>query len=472
MAGENSLEGDWEIYVDFRLFLLDQKKGKYLVIEDAFTKENCFHREMLRSPGFDKLMALEEFTDDSNGYVVDDTCVFGAEVFVCKERTKGRRERLLRIHNATYKQVWKVNNFSKLNAPYYESEPFNAGNQKWKVMLYPKGNDSGVEFSLSIIGQKHANHITGRDKHCFSATSTSWGWPQLIRLSTFSEADKGFLMKNTCILEAEVTVHGIAKRNEEGMLIFGVLLSFNKGFACIYNQEPETSIQRVLRSYSGSPPSHYNLKVNSFSFMTENTVDGYETEEFEAGGHKWKLVIYPNGNKRKNVVGHISLYLEMAGENSLQGDWEIYVDFRLFYLIRKRASTWLLKMLSQGKIAFMGRCCAPQVWKVEKLFKVDAPFYESEPFNAGNQKWQIMLYPTGNLNGVGTHLSLYLVLSDLKPTPPVSKVFAEFSLRIVDQKHANHLSWTAKHWFRATAMSLGWPKFICLSTFSMVDKGF
>ncbi|KAK9934109.1 hypothetical protein M0R45_021265 [Rubus argutus] len=235
MAGENSLEGDWEIYVDFRLFLLDQKKGKYLVIEDAFTKENCFHREMLRSPGFDKLMALEEFTDDSNGYVVDDTCVFGAEVFVCKERTKDRRERLLRINNATYKQVWKVDNFSKLNAGNYESEPFNAGNQKWKMMLYPKGNDSGVgthlslylalsdlkptppvskifaEFSLRIIDQKHADHETWTSKYCFTTKCSSWGWPKFISLSTFSMAGKGFLMKDTCILEAEVTVRGIAK---------------------------------------------------------------------------------------------------------------------------------------------------------------------------------------------------------------------------------------------------------------------
>jgi hypothetical protein len=56
-----------------------------------------------------------------------------------------------------------------------------------------------------------------------------------------------------------------------------------------------------------------------------------------------------------------------------------------------------------------------------------------------------MLYPKGNLNGVGTHLSLYLALSDLKPTPPVSKIFAEFSLRIIGQKHANHITGKGKH---------------------------
>lgn len=45
-----------------------------------------------------------------------------------------------------------------------------------------------------------------------------------------------------------------------------------------------------------------------------------------------KLVIYPNGNKKKNVRGHMSIYLEMAGLDSLQTGWEVHVDFRLFLL--------------------------------------------------------------------------------------------------------------------------------------------
>ncbi|KAL6190769.1 hypothetical protein ACLB2K_037163 [Fragaria x ananassa] len=97
-------------------------------------------------------MPLEEFTNASNGYVVDGTCVFGAEVFVCKEKTKGKRERLLRIKNAVmYKQVWKVESFSKLKNPYYKSEPFTAGNQKWHIKFCPKGinHRMGTHFSQS-----------------------------------------------------------------------------------------------------------------------------------------------------------------------------------------------------------------------------------------------------------------------------------------------------------------------------------
>ena len=45
-----------------------------------------------------------------------------------------------------------------------------------------------------------------------------------------------------------------------------------------------------------------------------------------------ELVLYPDGNKKKNVKDHISLYLVMAGADSLQSGWEVYVDFRLFLL--------------------------------------------------------------------------------------------------------------------------------------------
>ncbi|XP_040374728.1 ubiquitin C-terminal hydrolase 12 [Rosa chinensis] len=96
IAGEDSLQTGWGVSVDFRLFLLDQNKGMYLVLEDAFTKQKCFHAGLLHV-GFDKLIRLEEFTDVSNGYLIDDKCVFGAEVFVCKERKTGQAECISRI---------------------------------------------------------------------------------------------------------------------------------------------------------------------------------------------------------------------------------------------------------------------------------------------------------------------------------------------------------------------------------------
>ncbi|KAL6190829.1 hypothetical protein ACLB2K_037227 [Fragaria x ananassa] len=201
---------------------------------DAFAKEFCFHRDMLRSPSFDKLMPLKEFTDATNGYLIGGTCVLGAEVFVCKERTKGIRECLSRINDLYIgKQVWKVEQFSKLTDEYCMSEPFDAGDQKWRIKLFPKGFGEGkgthlsiylafadwritppvtkiyTVFTLRIVDQKHGKHKTWTVEYCFTANSLSCGKPQFISLSNL-EAE-GFLKKNTCILEADVFVYGVSK---------------------------------------------------------------------------------------------------------------------------------------------------------------------------------------------------------------------------------------------------------------------
>lgn len=46
--------------------------------------------------------------------------------------------------------------------------------------------------------------------HCYTASRHSWGWKRFITLDNFRAADRGFLRKDTCIIEAEVTINGIA----------------------------------------------------------------------------------------------------------------------------------------------------------------------------------------------------------------------------------------------------------------------
>lgn len=67
---------------------------------------------------------------------MDDTCVFGAEVFVCRESNSVKGESLVMMKNvAAYKHVWGINNFSKLDSESYDSKPFNAGNYEWYKYL-------------------------------------------------------------------------------------------------------------------------------------------------------------------------------------------------------------------------------------------------------------------------------------------------------------------------------------------------
>ncbi|RXH71660.1 hypothetical protein DVH24_025161 [Malus domestica] len=90
----------------------------------------CFHAAMLDA-GFDRVIPLEAFTDPSNGYLIGDTCVFGAEVFVCKQRRRGKGECITLDACLMYKHPWRIEKFSKLKYERIESEPFTAGGKKW-----------------------------------------------------------------------------------------------------------------------------------------------------------------------------------------------------------------------------------------------------------------------------------------------------------------------------------------------------
>lgn len=82
--------------------------------------------------GFDKFIPLDAFKDAANGYLVDDTCVFGAEVYVCQETIAGKGECLSMIKDPiAYKHTWRVDLSSSSTEEYVESKPFVAGEHKW-----------------------------------------------------------------------------------------------------------------------------------------------------------------------------------------------------------------------------------------------------------------------------------------------------------------------------------------------------
>ncbi|KDO38594.1 hypothetical protein CISIN_1g047515mg, partial [Citrus sinensis] len=129
VADTSSLTFGWEVYAVFCLFLLYQNQDSYLVVQDAMGKERRFNGVKLEW-GFDQFIPLEAFNDASNGYLVDDTCVFGAEVFV-KERNiiKGECLSMANI-TSSCKFVWMGENFSKLDERRQESQVFSAGEHK------------------------------------------------------------------------------------------------------------------------------------------------------------------------------------------------------------------------------------------------------------------------------------------------------------------------------------------------------
>lgn len=48
----------------------------------------------------------------------------------------------------------------------------------------------------------------------------------------------------------------------------------------------------VLRTIRDAQPAHYLFKIESFSILSEEKIEKYESDDFEVGGYKWYLLFY------------------------------------------------------------------------------------------------------------------------------------------------------------------------------------
>lgn len=103
---------------------------------------------MKKEWGFAQLLPLETFKNSSNGYLVNDCCVFGAEVSVVNKTVyTGNWESLSMVKKPMNdKFTWNIDNFSKLENGFYLSEAFSVGGINW----YALSSHAIIFFSFSF----------------------------------------------------------------------------------------------------------------------------------------------------------------------------------------------------------------------------------------------------------------------------------------------------------------------------------
>ncbi|XP_059462009.1 uncharacterized protein LOC132191005 [Corylus avellana] len=286
-----------------------------------------------------------------------------------------------------------------------------------------------------------------------------------------------------------------------------------------HNDETE-----IVRSTRDLPPAHYIFRIKNFSLLLEMEDEKCDSGQFELGGYQWKLVLYPNGKKNSNGNGHISLYLGIASTDDLSLGWEVNVNIRFFVFDQVRdnylsvqdvngrvrrfhnlktewgfaqllshdtlndpsngylvddmcvfgVEVFVIKATCKGESLSMVN--EPQhdyfTWKIDKFTDMKDEEYYSEHFIVKGQRWKLNLYPKGSGTGLGTCLSLYLILDGSKSLPHNRKVYAKYKLRIRDQINSNHLENTAEYWFCGTNIGYGCTEFLTLGDLRDTSKGY
>ncbi|XVF16464.1 hypothetical protein REPUB_Repub10bG0033000 [Reevesia pubescens] len=259
-------------------------------------------------------------------------------------------------------------------------------------------------------------------------------------------------------------------------------------------------IKRVTRDL---PPAHYLFSIESFSLLVDTGVEKYESYAFEVGGHKWSLSLYPNGNKKSNGSGFISLYLKIEETEIFARTWEVNVNFRFFILDQIRdkyltieegdgAIRRFYQMKTERGIAqllsldyfndasngyLVDDCCTfgveifviKHTGKLERLSMINQPanntitfklenysksyseYYTSDVQTIGDSKWKLVVYPRGKGTRKNLSLSVFLELVEACQLPPKGKVFARYKLRVKDRYNSNNnMEFSFGNWFTAS----------------------
>ncbi|KAJ9552122.1 hypothetical protein OSB04_016167 [Centaurea solstitialis] len=269
-------------------------------------------------------------------------------------------------------------------------------------------------------------------------------------------------------------------------------------------------------------PSHYMLKIESFSLLSEATTTKIESDVFEASSHKWRLDLYPNGNREEKSGNHISLYLIICDTETLPKGWEVYVDVHFFIYdhirhdyatfqdimngnrrrFHEKKMKWgFHKLISLNSFkksengylendscvfgaevfavteyAQKDRCLSmikppsavnTHTWKIDNYSNVTETVLHSQVFKVG----KLLVYPEGDGIGVGERLSFYLGIHKAA-LPDGWRVYAKCKLRVKDQSDNNDKEKGLAHWFCDSVPSWGYTSFMLLSELNDPEKGY
>ncbi|KAI3706065.1 hypothetical protein L1987_76318 [Smallanthus sonchifolius] len=159
--------------------------------------------------------------------------------------------------------TWTIENFSRLTGKKLYSDVFVVGGYKWRVLIFPKGNNVDhlsmyldvadsttlpygwsryAQFSLAVVNQIHSKLTMRKDtQHQFNARESDWGFTSFMPLGDLYEPTRGYLLNDTCIVEADVAVRKVVDYwSHDSKKETGYVGLKNQGATCYMNSLLQT----------------------------------------------------------------------------------------------------------------------------------------------------------------------------------------------------------------------------------------
>ncbi|XP_076950062.1 ubiquitin C-terminal hydrolase 12-like [Bidens hawaiensis] len=159
--------------------------------------------------------------------------------------------------------TWTIEHFSRRNVKKLFSDVFAAGPYKWRVLVFPQGNNADylsmyldvadhatlppnwgrfAHFSLAVVNQMHSRFTVKKDaQHQFHQKESDWGFTSFMPLSELYDTSRGYLVNDTCVIEAEVAVRKLAEYwSYDSKKETGYVGLKNQGATCYMNSLLQT----------------------------------------------------------------------------------------------------------------------------------------------------------------------------------------------------------------------------------------
>ncbi|KAM7267708.1 hypothetical protein ACFE04_009874 [Oxalis oulophora] len=220
MDAEDHLPLSLDLFVKFQFLVFDQINDKYLVIQ-GINNDVCRFQRMKTEWGFARLLSLVDFKDSSNGYLLDDCCVFGVDVFVNENATCGDSFSVKPLKSGN-SYTFKINNFSTLSEGDVESEVFTIDGLQWKLKFYPRGSSKPevphvslflmpkfnkkvhATYKLRMIDQVHGNNFETTPLEYGFHGKAGFGFVEFVALVDVKNPSKGYLLNDAIVVEVEI----------------------------------------------------------------------------------------------------------------------------------------------------------------------------------------------------------------------------------------------------------------------------
>ncbi|XP_045795792.1 MATH domain and coiled-coil domain-containing protein At3g58270-like [Trifolium pratense] len=193
------------------------------------------------------------------------------------------------------KFTWKIENFSRLNVDKMYSDPFILCGYPWRILLFPKGNKTkgavdhlsiyleavkteyasegwirDVKFKLVVFNQLDSNMtIISETTHKFKANESNYGYLSFMKLSQLRNPKKGFIVKDVCIVGAEVFVCKTFEKpvNQAAELTVSLASGSQNGHVKVDVPIPNPEVQGpTMEVCSDDPPSIERPRKRSRKF--------------------------------------------------------------------------------------------------------------------------------------------------------------------------------------------------------------